>query len=484
MTKSDEQMSPSLLEDESRGGDISEGGISFQAGVVTSHIPRWLAMEGFTAMVREAIFDAEAKFFVPGRGTVMEAVEVKDHSVTRSDFWKEIDRFKNVDVGSPGSYQWFTLASTGLSRDLHPLRNSLRRIRGPYGFYRDNLTILDNSFRGYVKRVTELGRTEGDARFLYNRVLLIDDLSPNRKYAKPLFTHELYAHLPYHRNMVDHTLESIYDHLATFVQSRRNETITRKELEDTLRAKAPADLLPPVQPIRVYVAMNDSEVSPGANTLWFAWQPFFGGEARSYRPPEVWNLQMLGELRETKDWILANRYGRRIHVSGTYRLSTAFAIGYTFSAVSGFSIDMDYRGTLWPTDNHAVSETPDYPLHIAGSYRDTRGERLVVSIGIIRDIVKDVEANLEQHGLNGMPTLHIQGDNPITSSQQANLLAKNIKQHVSVALATSGARQIALFIAGPAYVPLFLGHRFNATAAIQCYEQSGTGGYVPTCRLA
>src|SRR5688500_10665726 len=112
MTKPSNTLTPSLLEQASRGGDINEGGIAFQAAVVMSHIPRWLAMDGFSSMVREAIFDAEAKFFVPGRNFVKEALEVKDHKVTPEEFWEEIDRFAQVNVGSPNSYEWFTLAST------------------------------------------------------------------------------------------------------------------------------------------------------------------------------------------------------------------------------------------------------------------------------------------------------------------------------------------------------------------------------------
>jgi hypothetical protein len=90
-----------------------------------------MAMEGFTSMLREGMGDVEAKFFVPGRGFTKELVEVKDHQVPPADFWKEIKRFQQLDAGSPGEYQWFTLASAGLSESLHPLVNSLRRLRGP-----------------------------------------------------------------------------------------------------------------------------------------------------------------------------------------------------------------------------------------------------------------------------------------------------------------------------------------------------------------
>jgi hypothetical protein len=482
-TLSNDERTPSLLEKASRGGDINEGGISFQTAVGMSYIPRWVAMEGFTSMLREGIFDVEAKFFVPHQRFVREGIEVKDHSVTPSEFWNEVERFKQVDAGSPHSYQWFTLACAGLSKDLHPLRNSLRRIRGPYGFYRDDATILENSYQTYVETVKRLGQTEEDAEFLYRRVLLVDDLSPHREYSKALFKQALNNHLPYHRDMPDRILDDIHAHLGEFVQSRRNQTITRQELGEKLRNKVPQKLKPPTPPIRLYTAISVSEISEDRNVLRFEWQPFFGGEGRNYPPPEVWNQRMLGELRETRDWIIANRNGRRIHLSGNRRLSASFAIGYIFSAVAGFSIEMDYRGDVWATDAHADNQTPNYPLQVTGSFENVAGEHLVVSIGIIRSIAQHVELDLPEHGLAGMPTLHLKGAGPIVSAQQANLLVQNIKQHISVTLSQTGARQIDLFYAGPAYISLFLGHRMNATAAIQCYEQSGTGGYTATCRL-
>jgi hypothetical protein len=50
-------------------------------------------------------------------------------------------------------------------------------------------------------------------------------------------------------------------------------------------------------------------------------------------------------------------------------------------------------------------------------------------------------------------------------------------------LVHAGSKQVHLFFAGPAFLALFLGHRLNATAPIQCYERVSTGQYVPTCRL-
>jgi len=441
-------------------------------------------MEGFTSMIREAIFDAEAKFFVPGHGFVKEAIEVKDHSMTPAEFWAEIDRFKEVDVGSPGSYEWYTLACTGLSEGLHPLRHGLRRVRDPYGFYHDDPVVFDNSYADFVRVVHQQGRTDEDAAFLFRRVVLQDDLSQNRAHGKAVFKQALNDHLPSYQDLPDRILEDIAAHLGTFVQSRRNQGITRKELEAQLREPVPADRRPAPTPVRLFTAKDDT--MPDNRSIHFAWAPFFGGEVRDipYPDPEVWNERLVGELQATKAWILENRDLRRVRVDGARRLSPAVAIGFVFSAVMGFAIDLVNRGDVWPTDAYETPETPAYPLEIRSSFEQVSGNRLVVTVGILREIVADVEADLPRLGLDALPTLHVHGTQGIQSPQQLDRIVREIKGHISRALRTAGARQIDLFLAGPAPLAVALGHRLNATAPIQCYEQIKSGEYVPTCYLS
>ena len=80
MSTSDPASSPpSLLSPESRGGDINERGLDFQMAVLMAYLPRWLAMEGFTMLIREASGDFEAQFFSPSNSKAREFLEAKDH---------------------------------------------------------------------------------------------------------------------------------------------------------------------------------------------------------------------------------------------------------------------------------------------------------------------------------------------------------------------------------------------------------------------
>ena len=73
------------------------------------------------------------------------------------------------------------------------------------------------------------------------------------------------------------------------------------------------------------------------------------------------------------------------------RLSAALAIGSVFSAVAGFSIEMQYRDQVYATDAHARYDTPAYSVITLPPKKDSVGDHLAVSIGILRDVVPEVE---------------------------------------------------------------------------------------------
>ncbi len=472
---------PSLLEPQSRGGDIAEGGINFQAEVILSFLPQWLRMDGFTSMVRENMADFEAKFFIPGHGYKKEFIEVKNHLVRPAEFWHEIERFKQMERAVGDEYQWFTLTSAGLHQDLHPLVHSLRRIRDPYDFY-ENSRILESSYSEYLERVRGLGKSDEDAEFLFNKVWILSDLSHARDAGKALFKQSLTENLPQYGDLPTRILDDIYSEVSTFIKGKGIQTVTRLELESSLRTPIPENLLPPVSPIHIHTAINEIETDADKTALRFDWAEFFAGENRNYPPPEVWNERMIGKLLEAKNWILERRSTRRIFLTGNRRLSASLAIGSIFSAVAGFSVDMQQREQVFPTNAHAAPETANYQIQLQ-RFGNEKGERLIVSIGIIRDVVPEVDEYIQKQGLNDLPRLHIKGDAPIVSPEQANLVTGKIKSLISENVVQSGAKQIDLFIAAPAFLALFLGHRLNATAPVQCYERVAAGQYEPTCLL-
>ena len=309
-------------------------------------------------MVREAIGDVEAKFYAPGFGFVIDLVEAKNHTLAPAEFWDEIRRFQELDAGSSGTYRRFTIACTGISESLQPLLNALRRIRDSWDFYLPASGVQNNSFKDYLRIITKLRKTEHDARFLFDKVVIQPNFNAAQTPGEALFTKALIDHLSEYQDLPSRIVREIYANLDQLLRSRKNQPITRLELETAVRTKiTSAHLhLPPLRPI-VLTTLSQEAPCLDAPELQLDWRSFFGGEVRSYPPADVWNSQLVSELYAIRGWILKHRGNRRIRLEGNRRLSAALSLGFVFSAVAGFAIEINYRGKTWATDAYATAET-------------------------------------------------------------------------------------------------------------------------------
>ena len=479
MSPEDKHRGPSLNERESSGGDTARRGFRFQDDIVLSYIPYWLSLEGFTEMVSEAVGDIEAKFFVPGMDFAREFIEVKNKVLAPFEFWNEIDRFLELDKKTPGTYLWFTLVCRGLSKELHPLFNTLRRTREPYGFYDDGAAIRDNSYGYFERRVIDMGRTAGDARFLFEHILIRDNFSPAPGDTVQ-FIRSIQEHLPQLQTLPMSALQKIASAIKDLVHRKEIEPINRIELEDCFAKASEAVELFVASPIRIDV-QHGKDVKVGKN-LVLDWAPFFNSADRRFPSTEVWNEAVVGTLNQTRDWIDVWRKKKRILLTGEHRLPTFLAIGSVFSAVAGFSVDYRYREEIWSTDAHATAETPAYKWSAEGR-GSSSSEEIAVSIGIMRDIKREVRVDLEKR-FGEIPVLHLFGTSPIVSAQQANNAVQLAKKEITSIARKAGARLMHLYVAGPASFSLFLGHRLNGTCDAQIYQwETDSNTYVPTCRL-
>ena len=467
---------PSLLDDESVGGDHAESGFEFQQSVLMTLLPQWLGREGFTALIRESYGDLEAQFYVPGQGLIKEFVEVKNHHLAPKEFWSEIQRFQTMAAAGANSYRRFTLVSTGISEDLKPLRNGLRRVRDPYLFYNEDATLQAKSYDDYKQIVLKMGRTEEDAQFLFRNVFIESDYALAAIPGAGLFCEHLCRCCPEYSDVPNSALRSTHDTLTTFLKSRKNTPVTRLELERLLRNSLPAAHMPPIKPIMLYTVSASDQAFQAS--LRFEWTDFFGGNNRSYPPSTEWNEHIVNPLLSTRDWISANRLSRHVRLEGSRRLSASLALGSVFSAVAGYTIEMNYRGETWASDLYPDATTPEYYLNAES--RDGNEPALVVSISIVRSIAQEVDQCLPSLGIDGCHRLHLQGG-VVTSPQHGHAAVQTIKREIISALSRFKPKKLHLFYAGPSHIAIFLGHRLNALAPIQCYEWKELGVYSPTC---
>lgn len=478
MTAKKRKRGASLLDKQARGGDIALDGFTFQDGVTLAKTPRWLMQSGMTSFIREALGDTEVSFFVPGVGLRREVLEAKNHLVAPRELWKEIDRFLEMDAGAPGTFEWFTLACTGLSSELQPLVNGLRRIRDPYDFYGVDAAVNEQSYRDFEAIVKRLKRSAADAKFLFTRVSLEPNWAHAAENASALFKEALVGPHPEFTTYSGSCGEQAAQAVRRLILEHRNKPLTCGRIEEAIGSSRPTGSSLVTRPLAIHTEVNGSAVPPGA--IRFRWQKYFGDGSRSYPPSKEWQ-RIAHELRAFRDWSISQKLPRKIRLSGDRRLSVSLAVGSVLSAVAGFSAEVDFRGTVWSTTDYPASATPTYHLQVKPP--TGIGTDLIVSVGILRDIAASVKAYAESTNLRQSPRLEIQGTGPVVSAAQANQIVNDIKTSITSAISTSCARSIHLFYAGPSPLALFLGHRMNATGLVQCYEWVDGNNYVPTITL-
>lgn len=466
-------------------------GFDFQMDLFLCKLPYWLSIEGFTSFISEGIGDGEAKFFLPSEGVKVELVQVKNHYLFMKKFREVIYNFKDIDEGNPGMYRWFTLCCDGVSKEIKSLLKGLKRLRNSQSFYQGS-EIYRNSYEDYKKRALYLGIDEKMADFLYQKVFIepnwnllsVEEESIAENVAKSIFQDQLKKHFRIYRKLLSEDLDKIYYALKELLRENRARTISRIQIEKTIQTVIeeeynhyPIPQKPTI--ITTGIGVKQEVIDKG---ICFNCSAFFGGEERDYPPKEEWNSKLVKELRDTKEWIIRHRNTQHIRLEGRCRLSVAFAIGYVFSEVAGFTIEMEHQNKIWLTSYYPADDVPDYPLSV--EFQEGTGDRLVVAIGITPiNIGKAVKTYLERENLCDLPILCLSSSQRILSDQ-ANLVVDKIKSHILNTVYECGAKHVDLFYAGPATIALFLGHRWNPIHSVQCYEYiSKTGKYVPTCQL-
>jgi len=220
----------SLLEPESRGGEIASLGFDFQDKFLLTKIPYFLSFQGFTALTHESIEDIEVKYFVPGTGEKIEAFQVKDNRVKPKAFWEVMERFQRINSENSNLYLRFTLISCGMSEEIHPLINGLERIRNPCHFYPEDSNIIKNSFEAFKNIVLGMGKDEKMADFLFNKVFFDPNWTQHEQDIGKFYA-EFAQNFPQFDRLSHSTIINIYANLLKFIKFRKNKPIYRIELE-------------------------------------------------------------------------------------------------------------------------------------------------------------------------------------------------------------------------------------------------------------
>lgn len=466
---------PALTDAKSLGGVIAQDGFDYQLWDGLARLPAWLVNPAFEELIFEGLDDLEARFFAPHapRQRLLERYQAKSGILKPAGVREVFEAFHTFDRAYPELARTHTLVTPQLPSSLDWLARDPARVRKARPFYAPFTDITKASDAKLQSDLvgefgTDLGKFVAESVDVFERVL------PDRSAALNAFAASVLAAFP-HIDASQKRIETAFEALSSLARRSLGVPLGRDTLIRLIEEAIGAALLPRTAfPIHVRSdrnELNESAIEINANGL--------SGGPIPFPPPDRWQADLVDPLEHTARW-LRSRSISRIGIGGSYRLTTAFAVGKSFRSATGFELEIATRAGAWSTDDRPQPDG-QYPSWIISEAEMLLGDRLVVSIGILRDPGADLVAGGLVH-----PSTMLSASLPaaLTSGQAAQAGVATVKSAVSAAATRLKPAAIDLYFAGPAAFAVALGHRWNAMPPTQLHEfVARERRYVPTALL-
>ncbi len=445
------------------GGAVAREGFEYQDSFVLQHLPQWLAQEAFSHVVSETRGDVEVCYY-GGPGKVLRTLfEAKNHELSAAAFWAEVRDFKNIHAESEHEYSRFGLVCRDYANPVRPLLNMLERLRGVVTSHPEGSPVL----RDARQQVREWMATKDQADIADFVLERVDFITFAAEAADAAFAGEFDAHF--------RTLDL-----------RSTERTAVKESFKTLIAESS------VRPIsRIDLESAIASASTGAAEAWGraprrlhlskgAWTDLtlplenFDGPDRANLSPQAW--QELRTQAESHATFLKDSSKRRqLLVDGKHRMSSSCLVGFSYSAVRGFHLQIEHNGFTYRTDNHTRTDGQFFTVDRLPGDSSKEG---VVAIGFPTAVGDDV--NIAP--LSRLPRLDLKSPRVIDGTPAANLAVAQAKDEMVRFRSELGITKLHLFVKAPSVFAMLLGYRLNGLGALQLYDWVDTG-YVATTPL-
>lgn len=461
---------PVLTSAAGNGGIVAQDGFDYQLYYGVARIAEWLGDPTFEGVMFEALEDVEARFFAPqsAAGHLLIRIQAKSGSLDRADILGVLDNFVSFDQHYPKIAKAFELVTPQLPAKMNWIVRDLERVRFAGPFYAPFRKVLEASDREVrTNLVDDLGVDRGGLLFERGQVVLRPIAGASGAFA-------LFAEA-FEKTFPDIAVKrAVFDELVAKARDSTKTFLTRAQIIATLEAslKTPLELAP--QAVLHMVGDRPGVVSTGAIRIDAA---FLSGDGR-FSDAAVWEADLLQPLRRLKGWWQSSGC-RRLAVEGSYRLSTAFAIGAIFNAGSGLDLDIATKDGVWRTDGHPDRDTVA-PAWTTSPAARTEDGVLSVAVGVLRDPIDALVAKGGEVTTIARAFL----DEAVTSGRQMQAIVASLKRFIADEVTRLGASKVHLYFVGPAALAMALGHRWNAIAPVQLFEfDARTGAYFPTADL-
>ncbi|WP_276946700.1 SAVED domain-containing protein [Haematobacter massiliensis] len=465
---------PALTDARGMGGVIAQDGFDYQLWDGLARLPAWLANPAFEAITFEGLEDLEARFFAPHtpRERLLERFQAKAGALAPADVRAVLQRFSEFETVFPDAARVQTLVTPRLPPTVSWLARNPDRVRKARPFYAPFADVMAASDAELRNQLTE---TYGDplGAFVAESVEVSERNLPDRDAAVMLFGVELdrtYPSLEAPSRRVAEAFEALSALARRSIGAPLGRAILRQTIEGALERPLP---LPHSFPLHIRSDHNEAnerslEIDVSA----------FSGRDGAFPSQMEWTEHLLAPLDRTARWLRSQTVSR-IALSGSYRLTAAMVLGWSFRAAIGFELEIPTRDGVWATDDRP---SPDMrqPWRISEPMA-LHGDQLIVSVGILRDPFADLE---QTAGIPSRSALALYLGEPIPSANSVQAAASTIKRTVDSTVARLRPRGIQLYFAGPAALAVALGHRWNAMAPTQLHEFiMSERSYAPTALL-
>lgn len=470
----------SLLSNEAMGGIIAGKGFDFQTRYAACHLPVWL-VEGLHQLFVEGSGDIDLRYIENGK-SVRNHIQVKDHEVKPAEFKKVVAAFRRADKGLQGIYKCFTLVCPTLSPTLRPIETGLGRFRNAKPFYDDAADKLAPTKSDIDAMLRRLGLSGADIDFIHEKFhfeIGYGDLHHDDR-AVDIFIARLLKH-PEYADRVRAAVQPAFAELLRALQGRKGAVLERADVDQIIRAAVLSGGAE--KGITLWVQNWTKEKFDLPADYELDWSAHFDRASRRVPTPEIWNGQLLQELRALKDTIAAGRTERLIRFRGKCTLSTGIALGATFPAVGGWILEIPQPPAKESWRSDATATNP-YEFHV--ELIDGGGTDLVLGLNIRGDGREDVRRYIASTGLPPRAFAFMaptsSGSQSIGGAEDACAFSHAVREQLGELAKTHGIKSTRLFFYGPFALAAFLGQQLTSVGEIELFEYQDPG-YVPSFRL-
>jgi hypothetical protein len=338
--------SPALSDAKSLGGIIAQDGFDYQLWDGLARLPAWLANPAFEELIFEGLEDLEARFFAPQapRQRLLERYQAKSGNLAPKDVREVFATFQTFERAYPGLARMHTLVTPRLPPTLHWLARDPARVRKARPFYApfaDVAKASDDQLRKDLEK--EFGADLG--HFIADSVEISERVMPDRDAGLQAFALALTRTFE-HITATPKQIEQAFEALSGLARKSLGVPIKRDVLIGLIEAALGQALL--ANPIpRIHVRSDRNEVDETAVEIDAS---AFSGDSAAFPAPSRWQDELVTPLDHTARW-LRSRSITRLAVGGSYRLTTAFALGKALRSASGFEFEIETRSGIWSTDD-------------------------------------------------------------------------------------------------------------------------------------